>query len=83
MELFRSGNVIENDDGAVENGSWRSMVFRIRNVGVRGGVEEEPDVVVVSMRVQSNLLFYFDTRRGQSLCLERSRRKDVRLDPPG
>lgn len=32
-------------------------MFWIRDVGVRGRVVDEPDIVVVSMRVKSDLLF--------------------------
>ena len=57
VKLLGSRNVMENDDGAIENGSRRSVMFRIRNVRVRGRVVEKPDVVVVSVGVKSNLLF--------------------------
>jgi len=51
--------VVKNDDSSIFDGSRWSVMFRIWYVRVRRRVVEEPNVIVVSMRVKRNLLFCF------------------------
>jgi hypothetical protein len=56
VKLLVGRDVVEHDEMAVEDGSRRRVGLGIGNVGVGGGVEDGPDVVVVAVRVQCDLL---------------------------
>jgi hypothetical protein len=60
VELLVSGGVVEDESGAVENGRDGYVVFGVGDVRVDGRVLDEPEVVVVAVRVQGDLLFYGD-----------------------
>lgn len=66
VELLVGRDVVEHDSVAVENGSGRRVSLGVGNIGVGGGVEDRPDVVVVAVRVQRDLLLCGRARRVSS-----------------
>lgn len=50
-------DVIEDDDGTIDDGFRRRVRFGEDDGGIVGAVEEEPIVVFVAMRIESDLLF--------------------------
>ena len=70
------GDVVQNDDLLVEDWGRRGVVFGVGDVGIGGAVEEEPDVIVVAVRVKRDLLLCVGA--GTRSALSRSGRERVR-----
>lgn len=76
VELLVRGDVVQNDDLLVEDWGRRGVVFGVGDVGIGGAVEEEPDVIVVAVRVKRDLLLCVGA--GTRSALSRSGRERVR-----
>lgn len=56
MQLLICRNVVQDDDSVVFNGRGGRVSLRIRYVWIRCGIEKKPDIIVVSVRIQRDLL---------------------------
>lgn len=56
VKLFVGRDVVEHHGVAIEDGSGRRVGLGVGNVGVGGGVEDRPDVVIIAVRVERDLL---------------------------